>query len=160
MTQLYIALAPLLAMHSAASDSVLGGSEYTIAPERWEVSYDIAIQPYLEDYRRCLSRTHLIFNGEPNVEEQHRSALPRCAEVRAESIAKSNAALERRGRSDEMPPSEVERTFDVTGQIHIARGRNLDERFQLQMRAAEARRRQYEAEIAARDAALAEGKVQ
>ncbi|MFL0355123.1 hypothetical protein ACI5KX_01485 [Erythrobacter sp. GH1-10] len=155
MTLLSLTIVPLIALYGASDDGVLAGSEYTKAPDQWEVAYDVAIQPYLDDYRRCLGYANRIFNGVPNVEEQHRADLPRCAGERQEAIAQSNAALARWGRAGEMPPSEVERTFDAIGQIHISRGRNLDQQFQLQLRAAEERQRQYEAQIAARDAALA-----
>lgn len=144
-----------LAMDERSQDSVLGGSEYTKLPETWELSYDIAIKPYLDDYKRCLEHTNLMFNGTPNVETQHRAALPRCAEVREEGVAASNAAVARRGRSDTFTPTQVSEAFDVMGYIHIQRGRNLDQQFTLQMRAAEERQRQYDAQIAARDAALA-----
>lgn len=151
-----LAVIALLSAQAPAPDSVPGGSEYTIEPERWEISYDIAIQPYLDDYRRCLDYGNRIFNGEPNVEAQHRADIPRCAKVKLEAIRQSNSALERRGRAELFPPSEVERTFTIFEQIHIERGRNLDEQLQLQVRANEEAMRRYEAQIAARDAALAE----
>ncbi|KWV91449.1 hypothetical protein [Erythrobacter sp. YT30] len=136
-------------------ESVLGGSEYTKLPETWELTYDIAMQPYVSDYKNCLEHTNLILDGRPNVEQQHRAALPRCAEVRAEAIAQSNAVLARRGRTDTMPPAKVTEAFDTLGNIHIQRGRNLDQQFELQIRATEERRRKYEEQIAERDAAIA-----
>lgn len=140
---------------STDSESVLGGTEYTKLPETWELTYDIAMQPYVTDYKNCLEHTNLIFDGRPNVEEQHRAALPRCAEIRAEGILRANAVLARRGRTDTMPPEQVTEAFDTLGYIHIQRGRNLDQQFTLQMRAAEERQRQYAAQIAERDAAFA-----
>lgn len=140
---------------SAHSESVLGGSEYTKLPETWELSYDIAMQPYVSDYKNCLEHTNLILNGTANVEEQHRAAIGRCTDVREEGIVQSNAVLARRGRSGTFTPAQVNEAFKTLGYIHIQRGRNLDQLFTLQMRAAEERQRQYEAQIAARDAAFA-----
>ncbi|MEO1731061.1 MAG: hypothetical protein AAFR64_10000 [Pseudomonadota bacterium] len=139
----------------SAEDSVLGGSEYTKLPETWELSYDIAMQPYVEDYKKCLGYGNLIFDGTANVEKQHRADVPRCADERAEAIEQSNAALVRRGRSGSMSPAEVDEAFDVLGYIHIQRGRNFDDLLKLQQRAVEERRLRYEAQIAARDAAFA-----
>lgn len=154
MTNLTLAtLAPLL-MLQPASDSVLAGSEYTIEPEQWELSYDIAIQPYLDDYKRCLGYGNLVFNGEANVEIQHRQDVPRCETLKADSIADSNAALVRRGRSDLMPPADVERAFTTLAMIHIERGRNLDAQFMLQQRAIEEAQARYQQQIAARGTAL------
>ena len=76
------------------------------------------------------------------------------AKVKAQSIKQSNAMLTRRNSTDIMPPAKVEEAFDVLGYIHIQRGRNLDDQFKFQARAAEERRHIYEAQIAARDAAL------
>lgn len=136
------------------TDSVLAGSEYTKLPESWELSYHIAISPFIEDYKRCLGYGNLVFDGSANVEAQHRTDIPRCMKVKAEAIEQSNAMLTRRNSTDIMPPAKVEEAFDVLGYIHIQRGRNLDDQFKLQARAAEERRHIYEAQIAARDAAL------
>lgn len=139
----------------ANQDSVLDGTQYTKLPETWELSYDIAIKPYLDDYKLCLEHTNLMFNGTPNVETQHRAAIPRCADVREAGIVQSNAALEQRGRSSTFTPEQVSEAFEVLGYIHTQRGRNLDQQFTLQMRASKERQRLYEEQIAARDAALA-----
>jgi len=135
-------------------ESVLGGTEYTKAPEQWELSYDIAMQPYLEDYKRCLGYGNRIFSGEPNVAAQHSADIPRCSSEREMAIEESNAAIARRGRTEEMPPAAVAQVFDTIGLIHVQRGRNLDDLFQLQMKALEERQRLYEAQVAARDGSL------
>ncbi|MGB3470620.1 MAG: hypothetical protein WBA51_07360 [Erythrobacter sp.] len=137
-----------------AADSILGGAEYTKLPETWELVYDIAMKPYIDDYKRCLGYGNLMFNGTANVERQHRARLSSCADLRAEAIALSNAALSRRGRTGEMPPADVEKAFDTLGYIHIQRGRNLDQQFQLHVRAMEERQRRYAEQVAARDGAL------
>lgn len=148
------ALAPLLVLQASGESVLAGGSEYTIEPERWELAYDIAIQPYLDDYKRCLGYGNLVFDGQANVEVQHREDVPRCDALKADSIAKSNAALVRRGRADQMPPAEVERAFTTLAMIHIERGRNLDAQFQLQQRAIEEAQARYQQQIAARGSAL------
>ena len=143
-----------LATQTSAQESVLGGSEYTILPETWELSYDVAMSPYVDDYKKCLGYGDQRYNGTPNIEQQHRADVPRCAKVREKAIVESNAAVARRGRTATMPPEAVEEAFKVLGYIHIQRGRNFDDQYKLQQRAAEERRRQYEAAIAARDGAL------
>lgn len=137
-----------------SADSVLGGAEYTKLPETWELVYDIAMKPYIDDYKRCLGYGNLMFNGTANVERQHRARLTSCADVRVEAIALSNVALSRRGRTEKMPHADVEKAFDTLGYIHIQRGRNLDQQFQLHVRAMEERQRRYAEQIAARDSAL------
>lgn len=138
-------------------ESVLGGTEYTKAPETWELSYDIAMQPYLEDYKKCLGYGNRMFDGSPNVEVQHSEDIPRCVGVREDAVEQSNVAVARRGRTQDMPPAAVEKAFDTIARIHVLRGRNLDDLFQLQMRAIEERRLRYEAQVAARKATLQPG---
>ena len=139
-----------------APESVLvEGTQYTRAPEQWELSYDIAIEPYIEDYRRCLGYTNLVLAGRANIAAQHRADIATCADQKAEAIEASNAAMIRRGRSDRFTPADVERAFEVVGFIHVERGRNIDQQFALQRLAMEERQRQYARQIAARDAATA-----
>lgn len=109
--------------------------------ETWEIAYDIAMTPYIEDYRRCLNYGHRVASGVANFEEQHRSDLPRCADEREEAIEASNAALERRGRSDIMTPDLVARVFAHQGEIHIGRGRNIDQQFTRQIASYEAKQK-------------------
>ena len=102
-------------------------------PETWEIAYDIAVMPYLEDYRRCLNYGHRVARGVADFEAQHSSDLPRCADVLEESVEASNKALERRGRTANMPPEMVERVFAHQGRIHVERGRNIDQQFKRQL---------------------------
>ncbi|MEO0462532.1 MAG: hypothetical protein AAF127_05340 [Pseudomonadota bacterium] len=141
----------------ADTETVLAGSEYTKLPESWELTYDIAISPYLDDYKRCLGYENLVFGDTKNakaknVEEQHRASIARCAEEREDAITQSNAAMIRRGRQDMFTPDDVREAFKTVGYIHIQRGRNLDDQFKLQERAMAERRRRYAQQIAARDA--------
>lgn len=98
-------------------------------PESWVIEYDIAMIPYLEDYRRCLNYGHRVASGAADFEAQHRSDIPRCQKVADKAIAKSNEAIERRGRSELMTPEMVARAFAYQGTIHIGRGRNIDQQF-------------------------------
>ncbi|MEO0591208.1 MAG: hypothetical protein AAFZ11_11695 [Pseudomonadota bacterium] len=139
---------------ASEEESVLGGTEYTKTPEQWELSYDIAMQPYLEDYKRCLGYGNRVFSGEANVAAQHGADIPRCASEREVAIEESNAAIARRGRTEDMPPAAVTQAFETIGMIHVQRGRNLDDLFQLQMKALEERQRRYEAQVAARNGSL------
>lgn len=158
-----LAAASLMALAQTAEEApsvIAEGDEYTIEAEQWELSYDIAMLPYIDDYKRCLGYGDRLFDGKPNVEEQHRADIPRCEDVKAEGIAQSNAVLTRRGRAEEFSPDMVERAFFVLGQIHVQRGRNFDDRVQLQIRASQERQRRYAAQIAARDAARAAQRAQ
>lgn len=155
LAQPEIASAPERAAPPSQDNVLVDGSEYTRAPERWEFSYDIAISPYIEDYRRCLDHTNLTLAGRIDIEAQHRADLATCADVRTDAIEASNAAMTRRGRADRFTPADVQRAFEVIGFIHVERGRNIDRQFALQRRAAEERRRRYAEQIAARDAATA-----
>lgn len=136
-----------------ASDSVLAGSEYTRLPESWELVYDVAISPYLDDYKRCLGYNNLELSGVANVEKQHRAAVMECAKLRETAIEQSNAAMVRRGRQDSFTPDDVVDAFKAVGYIFIERGRNLDDQMKLRKRAIEEQRQVYAARIAARDAA-------
>jgi len=95
--------------------------------ETWELSYDVAITPFVEDYRRCLNYGNRIARGVADFEQQHRSDLPRCAKVYEESIKASNRMMERRGRAELFTPEDVTRAFDTIGYIHIQRGRFVDD---------------------------------
>ena len=107
--------------------------ESNLIRESWTLEYDIAILPYIEDYKRCLNYGNRVARGVPDFEEQHRSDLPRCAEVLSESIEASNGAIKRRGLGDAYPADQVAETFYRLGQIHIERGRFIDDGFRQRM---------------------------
>ena len=98
-------------------------------PETWVLEYPRLIQPYVQDYHRCLNYADRRLTGEANFEIQHRSDLPRCDKVAQQAMADANAVLRSRKRNTETPPAEVARIFATVGNIHIARGRDLDEQF-------------------------------
>jgi len=100
-----------------------------VITETWELSYDIAISPYIEDYRRCLNYGNRIARGVADFEQQHRTDLPRYLKIYEESVAASNKAVKRRNRSSVSSPAAVKHAFDLVGKIHIERGRFIDDTF-------------------------------
>lgn len=136
-----VLVAPLLALQSSGEAVVAIKNDN---PETWSVEYPRLIQPLVQDYRRCLTVTNRTVTGVANFEAQHRTDLPRCAQVRAKSIAESNALLD--GAKTTMSPEEVERLFDNIGKIHVARGRDLDQQFSSRLAGAEAATTAYDTE--------------
>lgn len=132
--------APLLALQSVGEAVVAIKNDN---PETWSVEYPRLIQPFVQDYRRCLAVTNRNVTGVANFEAQHAADLPRCAERRAKAIADSNAALA--GAKTAMTPEEVDQLFASIGRIHIARGADLDKQFRQRLAGAEAASNAYEA---------------
>lgn len=132
-------IAPLLALQSVGEAVVAIKNDN---PETWTVEYPRLIQPYVQDYRRCLKVTNRTVTGIANFEAQHAADLPRCAEQRAKAVADSNAALA--GAKTAMSPEEVDQLFTNIGRIHIARGADLDQQFTSRMAGAEAASDAYE----------------
>lgn len=132
-------IAPLLTLQSVGEAVVAIKNDN---PETWTVEYPRLIQPYVQDYRRCLKVTNRTVTGIANFEAQHAADLPRCAEQQAKAVADSNAALA--GAKTAMTPQEVEQLFANIGRIHIARGADLDKQFRQRMAGAEAASDAYE----------------
>ncbi|MDC8753663.1 hypothetical protein OIK40_03300 [Erythrobacter sp. sf7] len=133
-------LLPLLAVQSVGEALVAVKNDN---PETWTVEYPRLIQPYVQDYRRCLAVTNRNVTGTANFEAQHAADLPRCADRRAKAVADSNAALA--GAKTGMTAEEIEQLFTNIGRIHIARGADLDKQFRQRMAGAEAASANYEA---------------
>lgn len=133
-------LAALLSLQAAGEVAVAVKNDN---PETWSVEYPRLIQPYVHDYRRCLSVTNRKVDGTANFETQHAADLPRCAERRAKAVADANAALA--GAKTAMTSEEVEQLFTNVGRIHIARGADLDKQFTARMARAEAASETYQA---------------
>ena len=104
-------------------------------PETWTVEYPRLIQPFVADYRGCLSFTIRYITGVPDFEAQHRSDVPRCAEVRTKAVADSRNALA--DAKTKLDDEQIEELFAAIGSIHIQRGRDLDEQFTIRIAAAE-----------------------
>lgn len=131
----------------ALAMSLQGATETAVAitndnPETWSVEYPRVIRPYVVEYRRCLNIANRRVTGEANFEMQHRSDIPRCAEVKAEN--KANALEAMRGAKTAISAQEVEALFQNIGQIHIARGRDFDDQFMLLVKRSEQARADYE----------------
>lgn len=132
-------------MISAALALVMGlqaSGEAAIAvinenPETWSVEYPRLIQPYVADYRGCLSFTIRYVTGTPDFEAQHRGDVPRCVDVREAAISESRAQLVK--SKAKFTDADIEKLFDAIGSIHVQRGRDLDEQFAMRLQAAEDR---------------------
>ena len=133
-------LASLLALQAVGEAAIAIKNDN---PETWTLEYPRLIQPFVQDYRRCLSVTNRKVDGTPNFEAQHAADLPRCAERRAKAVADSNAAFA--GAKTAMSPEEVEQLFTNMGRIHIARGADLDKQFRQRIAAAESASNTYQA---------------
>ena len=135
-----LVFAPLFALQAAGEAAVAIKNDN---PETWTVEYPRLIQPFVADYRRCLTVTNRTIAGKADLEAQHQTDIARCAAVKAKSIAESNAMLD--GAKTTMSPEEVNRLFDNIGKIHVARGRDLDQQFLSRMAGADAASTAYEA---------------
>jgi len=116
-----------VSLSGAETDEI--GRELASGQKQWTFEYDIAITPYVEDYKRCLNYANRIARGVPDFEAQHRADIPRCEEERATAVAASKEVLERRELTGLMSFADVDRTFEIIGQIHIERGRHIDSKF-------------------------------
>lgn len=137
---LAIILAPLLTLQ-ASGEAVIAIKNDN--PETWTVEYPRLIQPYVADYRRCLTVANRRIAGTADFERQHGADLTRCADVKAKAIAASNADLA--GAKTTLSPEAVDTLFDNIGKIHVARGRDLDQQFTSRMAGAAAASDAYEA---------------
>lgn len=135
-------VAPLLALQSGGETLVAIRND---APETWTVEYPRLIQPFVADYRRCLTIANRDFIGQPDFEVQHRADVPRCAKVSETAQADANRALANRGESAEFSPDDVRETFQHIGRIHVARGGDLDSQFRQRLAGAQAITDNYEA---------------
>lgn len=127
---LIASLALAFSLQAMQTESPRENTSSPVISETWELAYDVAITPFIEDYRRCLNYGNRIARGVPDFEDQHRTDIPRCAKVYQESIKASNRMMDRRGRTDQFTPEDVKRAFDMVGYIHVQRGRFIDDRFQ------------------------------
>jgi hypothetical protein len=135
-------LAPVLALQGASATAVAIKND---APETWTIEYPYVMAPMVQDYRRCLNMADRKVTGNADFEQQHRTDIPRCAEVSLELQAEANAILAGRAGYEDYPPKHVAEIFDHIGRIHIARGADLDQQFMMAIEGAERARDQYEA---------------
>lgn len=143
MPVLALTLAPLLALQAAGQAPVAVKND---APETWTLEYPRILQPYVADYRRCLTGQMRTVRGQADFEVQHRSDVAACTKEFEEAEASANATLA--GRSDyaDLTADEVRDIFEHVGRIHIARGADLDNQFTYIQRSMQAAQDEYEAE--------------
>lgn len=133
-------IAPALLLQSAGEAAVAIKNDN---PETWTVEYPRLIQPFVQDYRRCLAVTDRRIAGKADFEAQHTGDVARCVKARAAAIAQSNEVLA--GAKTTLSPEQVDTLFDNIGKIHVARGRDLDLQFTARLAGAEAATEAYEA---------------
>jgi hypothetical protein len=141
--------APILSAAGALGLVMQGAGQTYVAlpndvPETWTVEYPSLIQPFVDDYRRCLNIENRIFRGTAEFEEQHRRDVPRCETVSRKAQGAANDILARRGEAAAFTPEDVAQTFDHVGRIHIARGADLDNQFRSRIEAAAAAQADHE----------------
>jgi len=143
MISLSLLIAPMIALQGAGEVPVAIEND---VPETWTLEYPRIVQPFVDDYRRCLVTQMRRVTGEADFEEQHRNDLPRCAEEFEAAQTGAIRVLSGRTGYAEYTPDDVRDIFEHIGRIHIARGADLDNQFTFALRSMEANRTQYEEE--------------
>lgn len=143
MTSISLILAPLMALQSVGSAPVAIEND---APETWTLEYPRVIQPYVADYRRCLTGQMRRVTGEANFETQHRSDVEKCTGDFEQAMEDPNRVLVGRGEYADLTPTDVREIFEHVGRIHIARGADLDNQFTYIQRMMRVHQEQYDNE--------------
>ena len=141
MTSITLALAPLLALQSAGTAPVAIEND---APETWTLEYPRIIQPYVEDYRRCLTIRLRRVTGEADFEMQHRDDVAACDTESQEAQIAALSALSGRGDYSDYTADDIREIFEHIGRSHIARGADLDQQFLFTTRRMVAAREDYD----------------
>ena len=132
-------IAPLIALQGAGESAVAIKND---TPETWTVEYPRIIRPFVVRYRQCLNISNRRVTGRPDFEDQHRTDVPRCVEDRKEAM--EGARAEMATAKTRLNATELNAVFETVAQIHIARGRDLDDQFKQRVAAAQAANTQYE----------------
>ncbi|MEM7701352.1 MAG: hypothetical protein AAF251_05390 [Pseudomonadota bacterium] len=111
-------------------------------PETWTVEYPRIIRPFVVRYRQCLNISNRRVTGRPDFEDQHRTDVPRCVEQREKAM--EGARTEMVSAKTRLSATELHAVFETVAQIHIARGRDLDDQFKQRVAAAKAVHSQYQ----------------
>ena len=143
MTSLALLLAPMLAMQAVWQAPVAIENDN---PETWTLEYPRLVQPFVEDYRRCLGNYTIRITGEANFEQQHRAAVGACQEEFETSQQGANTVLAGRERYAEYSAQDVRAMFNRIGLIHIARGADLDNQLTFVQRSQQVAVDEYQAE--------------
>lgn len=164
MSLFSLTLAPLLALQSAGETAVAIEND---TPETWTVEYPRIITPFVQDYRRCLNVANRLVTGKPDFEVQHRADLVRCEKASLEAQEESNRILAGREGYGEFGPKDIREVFEHLGNIHVARGADLDKQFQMTLTASSERADNYEEErrnkgliIEMRDASVVQSRAE
>ncbi|MGB7372036.1 hypothetical protein [Erythrobacter sp.] len=143
MTILALLLSPLLALQGVG-DTVIAVKNND--PDTWTLEYPRIVQPYVLDYRRCLTGQMRRVTGEANFETQHASDIPACEKEFEQAVADSTRVLSGRERYEDWTPATVRTLFVRMGAIHVARGADLDNQFRLRIQRAARARANYDDE--------------
>ncbi|MEM7779687.1 MAG: hypothetical protein AAF697_04745 [Pseudomonadota bacterium] len=143
MNSITLILSPLLVLQAAGQQPMAVEND---APETWTLEYPLLIQPFVEDYRRCLTGQLREVSGVADFEDQHRSDLVACKDAFDEAQESSNRILAERGEYDDYKPSDIREVFEHVGRIHIARGADLDNQFSFTIRSIEANETEFKEE--------------
>ena len=143
MTSISLLLAPLFALQAAGQAPVAIEND---APETWTLEYPRLIQPYVADYRRCLTGQMRWVRGQADFEMQHRSDVAACDDVFRKAQESALSVLAGRSEYTDYTANDVREVFEHVGRIHIARGADLDNQFTFVRRSSEAMTDQYNAE--------------
>ena len=143
MTSLALLFAPILALQSTGQVPVAIEND---DPETWTVEYPRLIQPFVDDYRRCLGNHISQITGEANFEQQNRAAVDACQIEFEVAQQGANEILAGRERYADYSAEQVRILFSRISLIHIARGADLDSQFTLFQRSQQAAVQEYQAE--------------
>ena len=141
MTSLSLLIAPMIALQGVGQAPVAIEND---APETWTLEYPRLIQPFVEDYRRCLTGRMRRVTGEADFEVQHRADVPGCEEVSTEAQAAAVATLASRSEYSDYTADDVREIFEHAGRIHIARGADLDQQFTFTLSRMQETREEYD----------------
>jgi len=143
MTSLLFLISPLFALQGVGQAPVAVAND---APETWTLEYPRIIQPFVEDYRRCLTGQMRRVTGKADFEVQHRRDVEACAEQFEQAQEGANRLLSGRSEYEDYSPDDIREVFDHVGRIHVARGADLDNQFTFTMRSAELAEQQYQSD--------------
>lgn len=104
-------------------------------PDTWVLEYPAIIAEDVAEYYGCLKSRGTSASAEnPDVfEEQHRAHVPQCIKQLEQSMQRANGALAGRKGYSKFTPDRIAATFKTVEYIHIARGRDLDNRLRLHL---------------------------
>ena len=103
-------------------------------PQTWTLEYPVIIRPLVREYYNCLQSGVKIIDGKSDFESQHRADIPRCAKRGEQLLADAKMIIARSKRPGQASDAELENVFETLRQIHIERGRDIDEQFAMRLK--------------------------